>query len=242
MSRSIRLLNLLQLLREQRYPITAQHLAEHLEISVRSVYRDIESLREQGVNIEGSAGLGFQLKENFLLPPMSLNETEVEAVYLALQWAKSIPDQALQHASHSVLSKLKAVMPQQKQAFLNNTYLRSIHSWVEVDQSIVQQVRIAIRMQFKLKIDYMDEQQQLSTRQLWPFALGYFNDKMLVAAWCELREDFRNFRLDRIQKLELTEQHYPQFKRHLYEQWCQKENLTTVISTDQEKENTTDKN
>ena len=242
MSRSIRLLNLLQLLREQRYPITAQHLAEHLEISVRSVYRDIESLREQGVNIEGSVGLGFQLKENFLLPPMSLNETEVEAVYLALQWAKSIPDQALQQASHSVLSKLKAVMPQQKQAFLNNTYLRSIHSWVEVDQSIVQQVRLAIRMQVKLKIDYIDEQQQVSIRQLWPFALGYFNDKMLVAAWCELREDFRNFRLDRIQKLELTEQHYPQFKRHLYEQWCQKENLTTVISTDQEKENTTDKN
>lgn len=242
MSRSIRLLNLLQLLREQRYPITAQHLAEHLEISVRSVYRDIDSLRKQGVNIEGSAGLGFQLKENFLLPPMSLNETEVEAVYLALQWVKSIPDQALQHASHSVLSKLKAVMPQQKQAFLNNTYLRSIHSWVAVDQAIVQQVRIAIRMQFKLQIDYVDEQQQVSKRQLWPFALGYFNDKMLVAAWCELREDFRNFRLDRIQKIDLTEQHYPQFKHHLYEQWCQKENLTMVNTEDHEKENTTDKN
>ena len=240
MSRSIRLLNLLQLLREQRYPITAQHLSEHLEISVRSIYRDIESLREQGVNIEGSAGLGFQLKENFLLPPMSLNETEVEAVYLALQWAKSIPDHALQQASHSVLSKLKAVLPQQKQVFLNNTYLRSIHSWVDVDQSIVQQVRIAIRMQVKLYIDYVDEQQQVSTRQLWPFALGYFNDKMLVAAWCELREDFRNFRLDRIQKLELTEQPYPQFKRHLYEQWCQKENLKAITVI--EKEYTTDKN
>ena len=127
MSRAIRLLNLLQILREQRYPITAQQLSEQLEISVRSIYRDIESLREQGVNIEGSAGLGFQLKENFLLPPMSLNETEVEAVYLALQWAKSIPDQALKQASHSVLTKLKAVLPAQKQEFLNDTYLKSIH-------------------------------------------------------------------------------------------------------------------
>lgn len=223
MSRSIRLLNLLQILREQRYPITAQHLAEHLDISVRSIYRDIESLREQGVNIEGSVGLGFQLKENFLLPPMSLNETEVEAIYLALQWVKSIPDLALQHASHSVLSKLKAVMPQQKQVFLNDTYLKSIHYWIAVDQTVVQHVRMAIRMQFKIKIDYVDEQQRVSQRQLWPFALGYFNDKMLVAAWCELREDFRNFRLDRIQSIDLTDQHYPHFKRHLYEQWCQKE-------------------
>lgn len=220
MNRSIRLLNLLQILREQRYPITAQQLSEQLDISVRSVYRDIESLRDQGVNIEGSTGLGFQLKENFLLPPMSLDETEVEAVYLALQWAKSIPDQALQQASHSVLSKLKAVLPVKKQEFLNDTYLKSMHYWQEVDATIVEQVRLAIRLQVKVQIDYVDQQGQLSQRQLWPFALGYFNDKMLVAAWCELREDFRNFRLDRIEQFQLTAQTYPQFKRHLFQQWC----------------------
>ncbi|MEG2723940.1 MAG: HTH domain-containing protein, partial [Acinetobacter sp.] len=152
MSRSIRLLNLLQLLREQRHPVTARRLAEDLAISVRSVYRDIDSLRGQGVNIAGSAGLGFQLKENFLLPPMSLDESEIEAMYLALQWAKSIPDQALQQASHSVLSKLRAVLPQRKQEFLNDTYLKSIHSWIEVDQTIVEQVRIAIRLQTKIQI------------------------------------------------------------------------------------------
>lgn len=227
MNRSIRLLNLLQLLRECRHPITALSLSERLGISVRSVYRDIESLRDQGVNIEGSAGLGFQLKENFLLPPMSLDETEVEAVYLALQWAQSIPDLALQQASHTVLSKLKAVMPPQKKLFLDNTYLKSMHYWLDVDQDVVQKVRLAIRQQLKIQVDYMDEQQSITTRQLLPFALGYFNDKMLVAAWCELREDFRNFRLDRIQKLTLTEQHYPQFKRHLYEQWYQQECLRT---------------
>lgn len=237
MSRSIRLLHLLQHLREQRYPVTAQRLAEYLQISVRSVYRDIESLRDQGVNIEGSRGLGFQLKENFLLPPMSLDESEIEAMYLALQWAKSIPDQALQQASHSVLSKLKAVLPQRKQEFLNDTYLKSIHSWIEVDQTIVEQVRIAIRLQTKIQIDYVDEQKQISHRQLWPFALGYFNDKMLLAAWCELREDFRNFRLDRIQRLLFTEQTYPQFKRHLFQQWCQKE-----FSSSEKSPSTTDKN
>lgn len=223
MSRSIRLLNLLQIFREHRYPITAKTLAEKLGISIRSVYRDVESLRDQGIHIEGSAGLGFQLKENFLLPPISFNETEVEALYLALQWAESIPDPALQQASHSVLSKINAVLSQTKQQFLNETYLRSIHTWMDVDSSIVQQVRMAIRLQVKIEIHYHDEKQQISTRRLWPFALGYFNDKILMAAWCELREDFRNFRLDRIQNLQLSEEQYPEFKRHLYQQWCQEE-------------------
>lgn len=223
MSRSIRLLTLLQHLREQRYPITARYLAEHLEISVRSVYRDIESLRDQGVHIEGSAGLGFQLKENFLLPPMSLDETEVEAVFLALHWLKSVPDPALKSASHSVLTKLNAVLPKNKQELINETMLRSINHWLAVDEKIVEQVRLAIRYQVKIKVDYLDEKQNISTRVLWPFVLGYFNDKMLLAAWCELREDFRNFRLDRIQKMHVTETVYPEFKRHLFQAWWQKE-------------------
>jgi len=223
MSRSIRLLTLLQLLREQRYPITAQCLAEHLEISVRSVYRDIESLRDQGVNIEGSAGLGFQLKENFLLPPMSLDETEVEAVFLALHWLRSVPDPALKNAAHSVLAKLNAVLPKNKQELIDETMLRSINHWLVVDEKIVDQVRLAIRYQVKIEVHYLDEKQNISSRMLWPFVLGYFNDKMLLAAWCELREDFRNFRLDRIQKLTVTEIIYPEFKRHLFQAWWQKE-------------------
>lgn len=220
MSRSIRLLNLLQILREHRHLITARTLAEKLDISIRSVYRDIESLRNQGVNIEGSAGLGFQLKENFLLPPISFNETEVEALYLALQWVESIPDVALQHASNAVFSKINAVLSQSKQQFLKDTYLRSIHTWINVDPSTVQQVRMAIRLQVKIEIHYYDEQQHFSKRKLWPFALGYFNDKILMVAWCELRADFRNFHLDRIQSLQLTDELYPEFKRTLYQQWC----------------------
>lgn len=88
MSRSIRLLNLLQHLREARYPLTSQVLAERLGIRQRSIYRDIDSLREQGIRIDACAGLGFQLKEDFFLPPMTLNENEVEAIFLALHWLK----------------------------------------------------------------------------------------------------------------------------------------------------------
>ena len=232
MSRSIRLLHLLQLLREYRYPVTAQALAERLEVSQRTLYRDIETLREQGVSIDASAGLGFQLKEDFLLPPMTLNETEIEAIFLALNWLKDIPDQALKAASTSVLAKLNAVLPQHCQHLLEQTTLRSINSWLSVDEMLVEQVRLAIRQQVKILVDYADEQQRISTGMLWPFALGYFNDRIVLAAWCELREGFRHFRIDRIRELSLTQVHYPQFKQQLFQQWWVQEVC----------ESTTDKN
>lgn len=223
MSRSIRLLNLLQLLREYRYPVTAQVLAERLQISQRSVYRDIETLRDQGVNIDAAAGLGFQLKEDFLLPPMTLNETEIEAIFLALNWLNDIPDQALKSASKAFLAKLNAVLPEHCQHLLEQTTLRSITAWLPVNEMLVEQVRLAIRQQVKITVDYADEQQRISSRVLWPFALGYFNDRIVLAAWCELRDGFRHFRIDRIQQLSLSQELYPQFKQQLFQQWWTQE-------------------
>lgn len=223
MSRSIRLLNLLQLLREYRYPVTALVLAERLQISQRSVYRDIETLRDQGVNIDAAAGLGFQLKEDFLLPPMTLNETEIEAIFLALNWLNDIPDQALKSASKAVLAKLNAVLPEHCQHLLEQTTLRSITAWLPVNEMLVEQVRLAIRQQVKITVDYADEQQRISSRVLWPFALGYFNDRIVLAAWCELRDGFRHFRIDRIQQLSLSQELYPQFKQQLFQQWWTQE-------------------
>ena len=164
MSRSIRLLHLLQLLREYRYPVTAQILAERLQISQRSVYRDIESLRSQGVHIDAAAGLGFQLKEDFLLPPMTLNETEIEAMFLALYWLKSVPDQALNEASISVLAKLNAVLPEHRQNLLQQTTIRAFNVWLAVNQILLEQVRVSIRSQVKIFFDYVDEQQRTSAR------------------------------------------------------------------------------
>lgn len=227
MSRSIRLLNLLQLLREYRHPVTGQALAERLQISVRSVYRDIETLRGQGVHIEAAAGLGFQLKEDFLLPPMTLDETEIEAIFLALHWLKSVPDLSLQSASNAVLAKLDAVLPKHRQHFMEQTTLRAFNVWLPVDMQILEQIRIAIRQQVKIAVSYIDGQGNKSSRTVWPFAMGYFNDKIVLAAWCELRQDFRHFRIDRIQQLSLSQELYPPFKQQLFQQWWEKESQTT---------------
>lgn len=223
MKRSMRLLQLLQQLREARYPVTSQVLAERLGISQRSVYRDIDSLRAQGIHIDACAGLGFQLKEDFFLPPIMLNENEVEAIFLALHWLKSVPDQSLQSASVSILAKLDAILPEHRQYLLQQTTLRAFNVWLPVDMQILEHIRMAIRQQVKIFVVYQDEQKKQSSRKLWPFAMGYFNDKIMLAAWCELRQDFRNFRIDRIQQLSLSQEQYPQFKQQLFQQWWNKE-------------------
>lgn len=234
MSRSIRLLNLLQYLREAKHPITSQTLAEQLGISQRSIYRDIDSLRQQGIQIDACAGLGFQLKDNFFLPPMTLNETEVESIFLALHWLKSVPDQQLQSASSSVLSKLNSVLPTHRQHLLEQTTLRAFNIWLPVDMRTLEQVRMAIRQQVKISILYGDETHQQSSRTLWPFAMGYFNDKIMLAAWCELRQAFRNFRIDRIQSLSLSQEVYPQFKQKLFREWWLHETQNPRHATDKD--------
>lgn len=228
MSRSIRLLNLLQYLREAKYPVTSQMLAEQLGISQRSIYRDIETLRQQGVQIDACAGMGFQLKEDFFLPPITLNETEVEAIFLALHWLKSVPDGELQCASSAVLTKLNSVLPVHRQHLLEQTTLRAFNVWLPVNMKILEEIRMAIRLQVKISVMYWDEQKRESHRILWPFAMGYFNDKIMLAAWCELRQAFRNFRIDRIQQLHLSQEIYPQFKQKLFHQWWTQEVCATT--------------
>lgn len=148
-------------------------------------------------------------------------------LFLALYWLKSVPDQSLQSASTSVLAKLNSVLPEHRQYLLQHTTLRAFNTWLPVDENRVEQVRLAIRQQVKISLHYHDEQQRSSVRTLWPFALGYFNDKILLAAWCELRQDFRHFRLDRIQQLSLSQELYPSFKQKLFEQWWAQESKTT---------------
>ena len=154
---------------------------------------------------------------------MTLHETEIEASFWALNWLSEIPDLALKSASTSVLAKLNAVLPEHCQHQLEHTTLRSINAWLPVDETLVEQVRLAIRQQVKIVVDYADEQQRVSSRTIWPFALGYFNDRIVLAAWCELRQSFRHFRIDRMRQLSLSQELYPQFKQQLFQQWWTQE-------------------
>lgn len=159
MTRTQRLLTLLQILKENRYPITAETLADKLQISVRSIYRDIESLRNQGAVITGEAGIGYQLKSGLLLPPLTFDINELEALILGLRWVESHTDKELRHSALRAINKINAVVTAQHQTLLEqNTLFVPTNRIIEVDHAIAKDMRFSLREEKKAKIDYQDAQ------------------------------------------------------------------------------------
>lgn len=221
MKRSNRLLTLLQLLRAYRYPVSAQKLAQELDISVRTLYRDIELLREQGADIQGEAGLGYVLLEDIALPPLQLNNTEIEALVLGLRWVCRHSDEHLVQSAKSLFHKIQHVLPSEMKNALQNSpmLVGSEYQPQQRENQFTQLIRQAIHKQTVLDMHYLDLQEQPSQRRVYPLALAYFNQVRLLLSWCEERQAFRNFRIDRIQQLELTAQCYQADRAFLLQQW-----------------------
>lgn len=222
MSRSERLLHLLQILRRYRYPVTGAELASELGISLRSVYRDIASLQQQGARIEGSAGLGFILKPGYQIPPLMFTEDEIAALVLGSRWVIQRGDSELVKAAREALAKIAAVLPETSRLELeHNGLLIGPGHTLPANDEIVQIVRRAIRREHKLAIDYADAQQQRSQRVIWPCALGYFDHALVLVAWCESRHDFRHFRIDRLQAAQILPERLPEARQKLLQNWRQ---------------------
>ncbi len=229
MSRSERLLQLMQILRRYRYPVTGAELASELGISLRSVYRDIASLQQQGARIEGSAGLGFILKPGYQIPPLMFNEEEIAALVLGSRWVIQRGDSELIKAARDALAKIAAVLPEASRLELeHNGLLIGPGKTLPANDDIVQTVRRAIRREHKLKISYADAQQQQSQRVLWPCALGYFDHALVLVAWCESRDDFRHFRIDRMQSAEILPQRFAEPRLKLLEMWRQQMGIAST--------------
>ena len=208
MTRTERLFALLHELRARQRAVSAQTLADSLGISVRSVYRDIDTLRGLGADIDGEAGVGFQLRKGFFLPPLALNDDELEAMLLGLHWVRQNGDSALSEAADDALVKLKTVINvQQGQAVAAHALLIPSASKL-ADDVLVTDLRLAVREQKQVRITYRREDGLISERIIYPIAIGYFDSLHLLAAWCTLRESFRNFRLDRIGECEVLAQQY----------------------------------
>lgn len=220
MSRSERLLDLLQALRRHRHPVAGAVLAEQMGVSLRTLYRDIASLQAQGARIEGEPGLGYVLRPGFLLPPLMFTVEEIEAMGLGTLWVAERADGALAQAARDALAKIAAVLPPERRDDLETSALLiAPGASVPLDQVDVAQIRAAIRTERKATIRYADQADQSSTRTIWPFGLAYFDHVRVLIAWCELRADFRSFRTDRIAALEVTAERYPQRRRVLLKAW-----------------------
>lgn len=221
MTRAERLLSLLQVLRRHRRPVSGRVLAGELGVSLRTVYRDIASLQAQGADIDGEPGVGYVLRAGFMLPPLMFSQTELEALMLGFRWVGKFADEQLTTAALDALAKIAAVLPAELRREMECTTLlvgpRTIVDRETIDMGVV---RAAIRTESKLRIRYAGEgRKTIDERIVWPFALGFFNDVRILAAWCEGRNDFRHFRTDRIVELEPLDVRYPRRRAALLKAW-----------------------
>lgn len=226
MSRSARLLDLIQLLRAHRRPVSGAALAGALGVSLRTLYRDIATLQAQGADIDGAPGVGYQLKPGFLLPPIMLREEEIEALVLGMRWVASRTDPTLEAAASHALAKIAAVLPPELRRELERTALlvpRPLPGQSRPPD--LTPLRAAIRAGLKLDLTYRDQTGATTMRRVWPFALGYFEDVRVLIAWCELRNGHRHFRVDRIVALQPTEERSPRRPEVLMAEWKRDQGL-----------------
>jgi predicted DNA-binding transcriptional regulator YafY len=220
MLRADRLFDIIQISRTASYPITAATLAEKLEVTVPTIYRDIAALQGSRVPIEGTPGLGYVMRRGFDLPPLMFTTEEIDAIAVGVRLLRRLRDRKLQEAAESVLGKLSAVVPQalQSQLVAAPLYISdgSAPAVTGVDLS---EVRSAIRETRKLAITYADEEGRHRRRTIWPIAMAYYVDVTLVGAWCELRNDFRHFRVDRILASDVLDERFSADSGRLTAEW-----------------------
>jgi predicted DNA-binding transcriptional regulator YafY len=225
MARSQRLLELIQVLRRHRQPVSGQALADELSVSLRTVYRDIQTLIGQGATIDGEAGLGFVLRPGFVLPPLMFSDEELEALVLGLRWVAQRTDASFEHAAMNALAKIAAVLPDDLRNNVEGIGLIAVPSRDADARHDLAPIRAAIRSEQMVMLDYADVKGEHTRRTVWPIALAFFENSRVLAAWCELRQDFRHFRIDRIIALHKTGQRYPQRRRVLMKQWREIEKI-----------------
>lgn len=192
MGRSVRMFEIIQLLRNSDKPCTAQDIAKDLEVTKRTVYRDIASLQALRVPIEGEAGVGYIMRSGFDLPPINFVVEEAEAITVGLAMITRTGDKGLKRAARSAAQKLADATP------LSSTLFASSWGAEEPSSIDLSEVRKAIREEQKLKIDYERADGKQSERTILPIAIAYHSDAIVIAGWCELRNDFRHFRPDRV--------------------------------------------
>lgn len=228
MRRADRLFQIIQILRRGTRPVTADAIAEELETSKRTVYRDIADLIGQRAPIRGEAGVGYILEDGFDLPPLMLTADEIEAAVLGAQMVAARGDPALRRAAEDLIAKIGLVIPENLRPLVVEPATRAAPNRNAAPDNIdMAGVRQAIRTGCKLVLTYRDEHERETGRTVWPFAIGYYETTRLVMAWCEMRQDFRSFRTDRVSDAVFTEARYPdrpaslraRWRRRQQEQW-----------------------
>ena len=211
MKKTERLFHVIDSLRAARKPITAAQIAEDLGVSMRTIYRDVKLLISQGLPITGEAGMGYVIDSDFNAPPLQFNADELDVISIGLRIAYRDGDAAMRSAADAAFAKIRAGLKNSERLDAIDLYAPGINTAHNAE--FLSQTRQAVRHKAVLEITYLSLSDTLSTRRVKPMALLFFKDATLLSGYCELRQDFRHFRIDRIESLtdtgeRFTAEHY----------------------------------
>lgn len=208
MRRADRLFEIIQRLRGDRL-VTASALADRLEVSVRTVYRDIQDLKASGVPIDGAAGVGYLLRPGFQLPPLMFRPEEIEALIVGARMVRAVAGKALGDAAAEALVKIGVVVPADRMRKAERIPIFATSARGEDERRHLDLLAGAIDKRSRVRFAYRDGEGGGTERTVWPLALHFWGQVWTLAAWCELRVDFRTFRVDRTEELVVTNERYP---------------------------------
>lgn len=201
MRRADRLFQIAQYLRGRRLT-TARQLAEWLAVSERTIYRDVRDLSLSGVPVEGEAGIGYRIKSGYDLQPLMFSPDEIDALVIGMRMVQAWGGPQLAASAAASLAKITLALPKEKRDFVEATALFAPAFHIDpLHGERLEAIRQAIGQRRKLRLEYADVDAKPSERTIWPLALYFFGGTWLIAAWCELRADFRAFRLDRVRAM-----------------------------------------
>ena len=220
MDKTERLFSVMDALRRHRRPVTAAQLAEEQGVSVRTMYRDVQTLIGLGAPIDGEAGVGYMLRPGFFMPPLMFSPEELEALVLGARWVQAQPDGGLAGAAKNALGKIATASPDDLRDRMRDTGLWPVLIRGSREaMPVLGLVRAAMRSETALHIAYEDESGAQSERDIWPVQLAYYEGKQIIVAWCVMREAFRHFRTDRIVVATATQTRYGRRRLQLSREW-----------------------
>ncbi len=209
MRKADRLFQIVTILRSHRGAVTARTIAEQLEVTERTIYRDMQALMYSGVPIESEAGVGYRLMRGFTLPPLNFQEEELEALLVGMRMVQAWSDRALGRAATQALQKILAELPPHLKRLGDQTQIHSPQFFINKKAAqFSEELRKAVRQQRVIQVQYQRADGEQSERSLEPLGLFYWGRTWTLVAWCRLRREYREFRLDRLLALEMTAEHF----------------------------------
>lgn len=222
MSKQTRFFEIIQMLRAARAPMLAREMAETLEVSPRTIYRDIATLQSMQTPILGEPGIGYVMRKGYDLPPINLDVEEAEAIAVGLAMIARTGDAGLMRAAGRASRKLNAIAPTTRQLIASSW---GVGDDVSGDMTVI---RAAMRDEQKLMLQYRDAVGAETTRIIWPLALIYYSESAMIVAWCELRRRLRHFRLDRVVSMQSGAGAFVGQGAKLLAEWEQTQKAITV--------------